>query len=91
MLLIHCSRRTTPQSRYVVLSERSCDSSTGQGERASVELPVGAGHLQDAIGLSNEMLSDDERFTRSTSLAVCFITCFASFPSEQFELNKSQA
>ena len=81
MLQFHC----------VVLSEQSCDSSTGQGERASVELPIAAGHLQDTVGLSNEMLGDDERFTRSTSLAVCFMTCFASFPSERFKLNKSQA
>ena len=42
------------QFHYVVLSERSCDSSTGQGERASVERPVAAGHLQDTVGLSNE-------------------------------------
>jgi hypothetical protein len=44
MLQFHC----------VVLSERSCDSSTGQGERASVERPIAAGHLQDTVGLSNE-------------------------------------
>jgi hypothetical protein len=31
----------------VVLSEQSYDSSTGQGERASVERPFVAGHLQD--------------------------------------------
>jgi hypothetical protein len=42
------------RSQAVVLSEQSCDSSTGQGERASVERPVGAGHLQDAVCLSNE-------------------------------------
>jgi hypothetical protein len=63
----------------------------GQGERASVELPVGDGHLQDTIGLRNEKLGDNERFTRSTSLAACLMTCFASFPSERFKLNKSQA
>jgi hypothetical protein len=54
--LAHCFRRTTLWSHYVELSERSFDSSTGQGERASVELPVVAGHLQDIVGLSNEML-----------------------------------
>jgi hypothetical protein len=39
MLRFHC----------VVLSEQSCDSSTGQGEKASAERPVAAGHLQDTI------------------------------------------
>jgi hypothetical protein len=42
------------RSHYVVLSEQSCDSSTGQGERANVERPVAAGHLRDTVGLSNE-------------------------------------
>ena len=81
--LAHCSQRTILQSHCDELSERRCDSSMGQGERASVEFPVAAGHLQDMIGLNNEMLEgDDKRFTRSTSLAVCFMTCFVSFPSE---------
>ena len=44
-----------PQFHYVVISERSYDSSTGQGVTASVERPVEAGHLQDTAGLSNEM------------------------------------
>ena len=43
------------QSHYVVLSERNCNLLTGQGEKASVELPAGAGHLQDTVGLSKEM------------------------------------
>ena len=38
----------------VGLSERCCDLLTGQGERASVELPVAAGHLQDTVSLCNE-------------------------------------
>ena len=46
----------------VAPSERSCDSWTGQGERASVELPIAAGHLQQAVGLSKEILEDNERF-----------------------------
>jgi hypothetical protein len=41
---------------YVVLSERSFDSSTGQGEKASVGPPIAVVHLQDIIGLGNEML-----------------------------------
>ena len=39
---------------YVVLSKRSFDSSTDQGERASVEHPFAARHLQNTIGLGNE-------------------------------------
>jgi hypothetical protein len=39
---------------YVVLSKRSTDLSTGQGETASVQRPVVAGHLQNTVGLSNE-------------------------------------
>ena len=46
ILLIHCSQRTTLQFRCVELSERSCGSSTGQGERASIEHPFEADHLQ---------------------------------------------
>ena len=75
-------------------SKQSCDLSTGQGERASVELPIAAGHLQDTVGLGNEIneiSGDNERFARSTSLAVCLMTFFVSFPSEWFELNKPQA
>jgi hypothetical protein len=44
-----------PRSLYVVLSERSSDSSMGQGERASVEPPIAVVHLQDTVGLGNEM------------------------------------
>ena len=72
-----------------MLSERSCDSSTGQGERAIVERPVAVGHLRYTVGLGNEMLGDDERFARSISLAVWFMTCFATFPSEGFKLMKT--
>ena len=45
ILLTHCSRRTMLQFLYVVLSQRNFDSSTGQGERASVEPPFVAGRL----------------------------------------------
>jgi hypothetical protein len=40
---------------YVVLSERSFDLSTDRGERASVEPPIAVVHLQDIVGLDNEM------------------------------------
>ena len=40
------------QFQYVVLSERSCDSSMGQEETATVERPVAADHLQGTFGLS---------------------------------------
>jgi hypothetical protein len=79
-----------PQFHCVVPSKQSCDLLTGQGERASIELPIAAGHLQDTVGLSNEMLGDDKHFARSISLAVCFMTCFTSFPSERFKLINSQ-
>jgi len=46
------------QFQRVVLSEQSCDLSTGQGERASIERYIAAGHLrdtvQDTVSLSNE-------------------------------------
>ena len=42
------------QFQIVVLQKRSCDSSTGQGGRASVERPIGAGHLQDTLNVGNE-------------------------------------
>ena len=66
--LAHCSRRTILQSHYVELSEQSFDSSTGQGERASVELPIAAGHLQVAVGLGNEMLECHEMTNVSLDL-----------------------
>ena len=77
------------RSHYVVLSERNCDLSKGQGERANVECPVAAGRLQYTVGLGNEILGGDKLFARSKSLAVCFMICFASFPSERFKLNNS--
>jgi hypothetical protein len=40
-----------PRFHYVVLSKQRCDSSTGQGERASVEHLFAAGHLQDTVSL----------------------------------------
>jgi len=41
------------RSHYVVLPKRSCGSSTGQGERASVERPFVAVRLHDTIGIGN--------------------------------------
>ena len=78
------------QFHCVVLSKQSLDLSTGQGERASVELHIAAGHLRDTVGLSSKVVGDNERFTRFTSLTACFITCSAFFPSGRFELNNSQ-
>ena len=46
ILSIHCSQRTMRRFRRVVLSERSCDWLTGQGETASVERPAAADRLQ---------------------------------------------
>jgi hypothetical protein len=60
---MHCSERTIQQIHGVVLSEQSHDSSKGQGERASVECPIVAGHLQDTVNLSNKLLGGDERLT----------------------------
>ena len=39
---------------YVELSKRGYDSSTDQGEIASIEPPFAAGRLQDTVGLGNE-------------------------------------
>ena len=49
ILLMHYSRGTKPQSLCVEPSERSCDSLTGQGERASVERCIAAGHLKYTV------------------------------------------
>ena len=49
---------------YVVLSKRRFDSSTDQGETASVERPFAAGRLQNTIGLGNER---EERETTDAS------------------------
>ena len=55
ILLKHCSQRTILQFLCVVLSEQSCDSSTGRGERANVERRIAVDHhLQDTVGLSDE-------------------------------------
>jgi hypothetical protein len=54
ILLMYCSRRTMLQFHYVVLSKRNCGSSTGQVGRANVERPIGAGHLQDTVGLERK-------------------------------------
>ena len=53
-----------PQSLYVELSKRSCDSSKGQVERAIVERRIVGGHLQDTVGLGNKRCrgGNNERF-----------------------------
>ena len=53
ILLTHCSRKTTLRFVHVVLSKQSFDLPTDQGERASIERPFSAGHLQDTVGLGN--------------------------------------
>jgi hypothetical protein len=64
MLQFHC----------VAPSEQSCDLSTDQGERANIEHPSAAGHLEDSVSPSNKLQEDDERFAKSTSFAVCLMT-----------------
>jgi hypothetical protein len=53
-LSANCSRRAMLRFLYVVLSRRSFDSSTDQGETASVERPFAAGRLQNTVGLGKE-------------------------------------
>ena len=53
-LSTNCSRRTMLRFLYVAISKQSFDSSTDQGERASVERPFAAGRLQNTIGLGNQ-------------------------------------
>jgi hypothetical protein len=57
---------------YVVLSKRSFDSSTDQGETASVEHPFLAGHLQNTVGLGSERWG--ERSNKRFILFVSFET-----------------
>jgi hypothetical protein len=59
------------QFLYVVLSERSFDSSMGQGERASVEPPIAVVRLHDIVGLGNEMYrKNNQRFVLFISFNV---------------------
>src|SRR5258708_673371 len=51
---MHCSQRTTLQFLDVALPKQSFGSSTGRGERASVERPFAAGHLHDAVSIGIE-------------------------------------
>ena len=70
-LLTRCFRRTMQQFLYVVLSEQNFDSLTGQGERASVELPIAAVHLNHIVGLDNEMWRENnQRFVLFISFNV---------------------
>jgi hypothetical protein len=52
------------QFLYVVLSKRSSDSPTDQGETASVERLYAAGHLQTTVGLGSkrERRRNNKRF-----------------------------
>ena len=46
------------QIREVAFSEQSCDSLTGQEERASIEHPAAAGHLQKYSQSQQRMARD---------------------------------
>ena len=60
-----------PQFQYVVLPKRSCHLPTGQGGRASVERPIGAGHLQDTLSVGNEKWEkNNERLILFVSLSI---------------------
>ena len=48
------SLRTMPQFHCVELSDRGYDSTTGRGEKASIEHLFVAGHLRDTVGPDNE-------------------------------------
>jgi hypothetical protein len=61
IVLTHCSRRTILRILYVVLSKRSSDSLTDQGETASVERPFAADHLQNPVGLGNERKGEKQQ------------------------------
>ena len=52
ILLTRCSQRTMLRFLYVVFSKQSSDLSMDQGETASVEPPLAAGHLQNIISLN---------------------------------------
>ena len=45
----------------VVISEQSCGSLTGQGEKASVERHIAAGHLQDTVVSGSQQRKEGER------------------------------
>ena len=81
--LIRCSQRTTLQFLYVVPSERSLDSSTGQAERASVEHPIAIVHLQDNIDLGNKSSG------RKTNVSSCLFRLM--FDEEQLRPQVSTA
>ena len=62
-----------PWFLQVVLSERSFDLSTGQGERANVERPFVVRRLQDTIGTGNVKLggNNNERLILFISFDAC--------------------
>jgi hypothetical protein len=57
---------------YVVLSKRSSDLTTDQGETASVEPPLAAGHLQNIVGLDNERGEGKKRNDKRFILLISF-------------------
>jgi hypothetical protein len=74
------------QFHGVVLSERSRDSSTGRGERASVGPPVAAGHLQDAVSLGNKTATEIKKCWEVTNLSLDPQLSLLLFPLELFKL-----
>jgi hypothetical protein len=55
------------QFLYVVLSKRSFDSSTDQGETASVEYPFAAGHLQITVPSASATKGEERETTNVSS------------------------
>ena len=51
------------QFLYVVISKRSSDSLTDQGETTNVERRFAAGHLQNTVGFGNGKEGEEKRQT----------------------------
>ena len=58
---MHSSQRTTLRFHCAVLSEQSCDSLTGQGERASIERRIAAGRLQDIVRSQQQRVKNNNK------------------------------
>jgi hypothetical protein len=52
-----------PQFHHVVLPKQRCGSSTGQGERASLEHQAVVGHLQENVSLGKEIEGKHHTFS----------------------------
>jgi hypothetical protein len=63
------------QFLYVVLFERSFDSSTGWGERASGKRPFAAGHLQDTVGRGDEKQGEEQQTLGLVYFIYCLMNC----------------